>query len=345
MSENLYEILGVSKNSTPDEIKKAYKKLAIKHHPDKGGDENIFKKINEAYQVLSDANKKASYDATGNVNGFNGKNHSAEDVFNEHFEKFKTAYGFGGNRVRKGQSIQIVISLKLEEIFSGVKRKLNYKKDKNCYSCNGNGSKDGKSIKTCDTCNGHGFVVIKHGNFHIENTCHSCGGYGKTILEECDICYGAGVEKKDTSIEIEIPAGVRDGWQTSVPGFGNDAFAAENGVPGDLLIMIKQIPHEKFDRDGDDLIYRTRISFPLAAIGGKLEVPTIENKIVSFDLSECTQNGKVFRLSNRGFPSFTNKGSFGNMLVLVELIMPTSLNDKERDLLKELLKQENFKTI
>lgn len=357
MSKNYYDILGVKKDTSIEDIKKAYKKLAVKHHPDKNqGDkqsEEKFKEINEAYQILSDPNKKSNYDLGGNGGfGGNGRSYGNADDINAQFERFRQQAqadfnnfgrtGRGG--IRKGQSIQVIVELTLEEIYHGIKKTIKYKKDKNCDHCSGNGSKEGSHLQMCNVCGGAGRVVLQHGHFHIENTCHNCGGYGKIILEECDYCSGAGVEKKDVELQVEIPAGVKDGWNTMVPNFGNDAFMSENGIPGDLYLVITQIMHDKFEREGDNLIYRLEVEFPQAALGGKVESPTIDGKSVSFELSECTPNGKLFRLKERGMPSFVRKGTFGDMIVLIDVKMPTSLTDKEKDLLEKLLKEKNFKT-
>jgi len=353
MAKNYYEILGVDRNATADQIKKAYKKLAVKHHPDKNqGDksaEEKFKEINDAYQVLSDEQKRSHYDLTGSANGNagfgganrNGRHPSEEDIFRE-FEKFRTG-NFGGG-IRKGSSIQVIVTMTLEEIFSGAKKKVKYKKDINCDHCKGNGAKNGTSLHNCNTCGGTGRVAMRHGNFFIENFCHSCGGYGKIITEECNYCSGAGVSKKDVELDVEIPAGVREGWQTAVNGYGNDAITDGNGVPGDLFLIISQVQNDKFEREADNLIYRMKIPFTLAALGGKIEVPTIDGKAITFDLNECTSYGQFFRVRERGLPSFARKGFVGDMLVLVEFKMPTKLTDKEKELLIELSKEENFKT-
>lgn len=353
MSKNYYDILGVSKDATVDEIKKAYKKLALKYHPDKNqGDkeaEEKFKEINEAHSVLTDPDKRRVYDFSGNPNG-NGRHYSNDDdVFSE-FEKFKRAAGFGGfggfgGGVKKGQSIQVVVEMTLEEIFSGAEKKIRYSKNSNCRHCKGNGSKDGSHLETCRVCNGQKFVNIQHGHFIVENICHNCGGYGKIILEECDYCSGSGVENVELELNINLPAGIKEGWQTMIAGRGHDPINAVNGgVPGDLYIVVKQIQHEKFDREGDNIIYRLSLTFTQAALGGTIEVPTVNGKSLSFKINECTQNGKVLRLKDKGLPSFVRKGFFGDMLVVVEISMPTSITEKERELIKKLSKETNFKT-
>lgn len=352
MAKNYYEILGVDRNATQDEIKKAYRKLSKTYHPDKtNGDkaaEEKFKEVAEAYEILSDETKKKNYDLTGDISGnFGGggqnrRHHpSEEDIFRE-FEKFRTG-NYGGG-IRKGSSIQVIVNMTLEDIFSGSKKKIKYKKDINCNHCKGNGSKNGTSLHNCGTCGGTGRVVMVHGQFHIENFCHNCGGYGKIITEECDYCSGAGVAKKDVELDVDIPAGVRDGWQTAIQGYGNDAITDGKGVPGDLFLIISQVQHDKFEREADNLIFRLQIPFTQAALGDKVEVPTIDGKTMSFDLKECTPYGQFFRMRGRGLPSFARKGFVGDMLVLVEFKMPNKLTDKEKELLKKLSKEENFKT-
>jgi len=289
MANNFYEILGVDRNATADQIKKAYKKLAKEFHPDKNQGnkeaEEKFKKINDAYQTLSDEQKKRNYDSTGSSNGnFGGHNQrppSEEDIFRD-FERFRTG-NFGGG-IRKGSSIQVIVNMTLEEIFSGAKKKIKYKKDSVCSPCKGNGSKNGTSLHNCGTCGGTGRVVMRHGNFHIENFCHSCGGYGKIIIEECEHCSGAGVSKTDVELDVDIPSGVRDGWQTAVNGYGNDAITDSHGVPGDLYLIISQTQSDKFEREADNLIYRLKIPFTQAALGDRVEVPTIDGGIIGFDL-------------------------------------------------------------
>jgi molecular chaperone DnaJ len=344
MSENLYDILGVQKTASADEIKKAYKKLAIQYHPDKGGDEETFKKISNAYSILSDEQKRAEYDLGGRMGGQRGGGFNAEDFFSQFFKG--GAQGFGGDPFsrgrRKGNSIQYQLDMTLEEIYSGASKKIEFYRDSTCKYCSGNGSLNGNSFSTCSLCRGSGRVIQQHGNFQIENVCHICNGRGQTITSECSGCHGSGTEKTLTSLTIDIPKGVPNGWKTAIGGYGHYPPGA-NGESGDLYIFVNQLPHEYFERDGDHVVYRAKISFTKAALGGKVEVPTLEGKKISFDIKKSTQPNKLFRLKNQGLPSITSKRNFGDLLVVSEIEMPQDFTDKELSLLIELNEQENFK--
>lgn len=351
MSENLYDILGVSKSASVDEIKRAYKKLAIKHHPDKGGDEEVFKKISNAYSILSDEQKKAEYDMRGNHSfggggNQNGRNYSAEDFFSQFFRGGQAGFGGGdpfSRGVKKGNSLHYQLAMTFEEIYNGVSKKIEFYRDSICEPCGGNGSMNGTSFNTCYLCKGSGRVLMQHGHFHIENVCHICNGNGRTISSECTSCSGVGIQKNLTSLTIDIPKGVPDGWKTAVAGYGHFPQGDGNGQPGDLYIIVRQLEHIDFERDGDNVIYKAKISFTKAALGGKIEVPTLEGKKMSFGISECTPSNKLFRLKDKGFPSFVKKGSFGDLLVITEIDMPKNLTDNEKDMLKELNEELNFK--
>lgn len=345
MSENLYDILGVQKSASLDEIKKAYKKLAITHHPDKGGDEETFKKISNAYSILSDEQKRAEYDMGGRMGGQRGGGFSADDFFSQFFRS--GAQGFGGDDLfnrsrRKGNSLQYQLDMTLEEIYSGASKKLEFYRDSTCNYCGGNGSFNGNSFSTCNLCRGRGTVLMQHGNFHIENTCHVCNGRGTTISKECNSCKGSGIEKTLTSLLVDIPKGVPSGWKTAIGGYGHFPSGG-NGEPGDLYIFVNQLPHKYFERDGNHVVYKAKIPFTKAALGGKIEVPTLEGKRISFDIQECTPSNKLFRLKSQGLPSITSQGVFGDLLVVSEIEMPKVLTEKEKSLLLELNEEENFK--
>jgi len=347
MSENLYDILGVSKSASSDELKRAYKKLAIQHHPDKGGDEEIFKKISNAYSILSDDKKKAEYDSGGRNVNQNGRGFSAEDFFSQFFRTGSQG-GFGGGDpfsrgVRKGNSLQYQLNMTFEEIYNGASKKIEFYRDSMCEPCQGNGSMNGNSFNTCHLCKGHGRVVMQHGHFQIENVCHVCNGNGRIISSECTSCFGTGTQKNLTSLNVDIPKGVPDEWKTAIEGYGHFPQGGGNGQPGDLYILVKQIEHEDFERDGDNVVYKAKISFPRAALGGKIEVPTLEGKKISFEISECTAANKLFRLKDKGFPSFTRKGTVGDLLVVTEIEMPKNLTYNEKDILKQLNEESSFK--
>lgn len=348
MSKDYYKILGVDRGASIEEIKKAYKKLALKHHPDKNpGDkqaEEKFKEINEAHSVLSDPEKKKKYDLTGSENGHGG----GFDPFAYHEEmmnRFRRGHhDFHSQRERKGQSIQIVISVSLEDIFSGVSKNINYQKNSSCDKCDGNGSYEGKNINVCNACGGNGRVNYRHGNFFVENTCHQCGGHGKVIAKECSHCLGSGVKSVDASIAINIPPGVRDGWHTSIKGKGCDPIGVKDGISGDLIIIVRQEQHSTFERDGDNIVLNVSVNVAQAILGDKIEVKTIDGKTISFDIPECTQSGRIFRLKERGFPSFVNKNSLGDMFVVIGVTMPTKISDEEREVMRKLIEYKQFKT-
>lgn len=347
MSEDLYGILGVKNNATQAEIKKAYKKLAVKHHPDKGGDEELFKNISNAYSVLSDESKRSQYDSKtrGGFEGF-GKSYS-EDIF----EHFRQQHGFGGfdssfgQGIKKGNSLRVDINLTLEEINLGIHKKVEFKREIDCKNCNGNGSKNGNSFKSCGTCGGSGRVRMQHGGFIVENYCHVCNSHGKVILEECDYCAGSGLERVITTLEIDIPKGVYDGWNTIIAGKGNYPPGDGRKEPGELYIFVNQIKHEHFFREGDNLIHNLKLNIVQALLGSKVEIPTIEGSKITFDIGECSQNGKTFRLKNKGLPSFNKNDFIGDMMVVVEIVLPNSINEKEKELLISLSEEENFKNL
>lgn len=352
MSENYYDILGVQKSSSLEEIKKAYKKLAVKHHPDKGGDEELFKKISNAYSVLSDEQKRAQYDlGGGQSSGFGGfgqgkRKYTADDLFDSFFGGQRENWGKSEkefyNGIKKGSTVQVNISLTLEEIFSGTSKKVEYNRDVTCNSCFGNGSLNGNSFSVCGTCRGTGMAAVRHGNFIIENICHICQGSGKIVSQECTTCLGVGTQKSMSSITIDIPKGVPNGWKMMAHGLGNTP-AGERVQPGDLLIMTHIIPHSLFEREGDNIKYKAKIPFTKLVFGGKIEVPTLEGKKLAFELLSNTKPDRTFRLEGKGIPSFIRKGYVGDLMVTLEVDMPDFFTDKEIELLKELEQQENFK--
>ena len=353
MSEDLYQILGVSKNATSSEIKKAYRKLAVTHHPDKGGDEDVFKKISNAYNILSDKDKKAQYDnQQGGFSQQGGFNHNSRsynntgNMWEEFFRKTNQAFDpFEAGRVKKGTSIQVQVDLTLEEIFTGVNKKIEFLRQAPCSSCKGNGSDNGDSFKTCTSCNGHGKINYRHGHIVVENYCHDCGGHGKIIVKECSFCAGTGSKKENTTIHMDIPRGVLHGWKVSAAGYGNHPIGAARSEPGDLFVFINQLEHDTFKRDGDNLIYELGLNYVQATLGAKVEIPMIDGKTVSFDISECTPSGKVFRLKTKGMPSTTKGADFyGDMMVVTKINIPTKLSDSERKIIQKLSKEENFKT-
>ncbi len=364
--KDYYEILGISKDASPQEIKKAYRQKALKYHPDKNPDdkdaEKKFKEASEAYEVLSDSDKKARYDQFGHsgLGGQHGPSDfggmSMDDIFSQFSDIFGGAFGgdfgssFGGGfrqqrsrKTNKGSNIRIKVSLTLEEILHGVEKKLKINKYIPCSSCNGTGAKKGSSYNNCNSCRGMGRVTRVTNTFlgqmQTTSTCPDCGGEGKTISEKCTSCFGNGIIKSDEVIPVKIPAGVGEGMQISVNGKGN--AAARGGIPGDLIILIEEEKHDKLFRDGSNLLYDHYISIPDAALGCTTEVPTLEGK-AQIKIQPGTQPGKVLRLRSKGLPSVNSHGR-GDLLVNINVWIPKKLTGEERQILEKLASSENFK--
>ena len=370
-----YEVLGVNKSSTPDEIKSAYRKAALKWHPDKwvnGTDaekktaEENFKEASEAYSVLSDENKKARYDRYGFAgmdggsasggSGFGGfGDFDLNDILNSVFGRgfdfgggFSSFSGFGGGSSRggtvkqRGSNIRVKVKLNLQEIAHGVKKKIKVSKYVACTHCHGSGSEDG-STETCPTCHGRGQVVQTvnsfFGQMQTASVCPTCNGTGTVIKKKCTHCGGEGIMKGDEIIDIDIPAGVGEGMQLTVRGKGN--AGPHNGVNGDLLVLIEEEPHPDFERDESTLIYNLFITIPEAIMGTQAEVPTVDGK-VRVKIAPGTQSGKVLRLRGKGLPILNGYGS-GDMLVNVNVWVPKKVNKKEEELLQQLAQSDNFK--
>ena len=358
-----YEVLGVSRNATVEEIKKAYRKKAIEYHPDKNpGDkdaEEKFKEAAEAYEVLGDANKRARYDQFGHAGvggaaggGFGG-GMSMDDIFSQfgdifggHFGGFGGFGGFGsqraGRRTNRGSDLRVKVKVNLKEVLTGVEKKIKVKKYVACSHCNGNGSENGNSTSTCSTCHGSGVVTRVTntilGQMQTTTTCPACNGEGKTITKKCPHCNGEGIVSDEEIITIKIPAGVAEGMQLSMQGRGN--AARRGGINGDLLVVIEEEEDPNLIRDENDVIYNLFLSFPTAALGGTVEVPTIDG-VAKVKIDPGTQPGKVLRLRNKGLPSVNGFGT-GDELIHVNVYVPENLTDKEKKLLSEMEKSPNF---
>jgi molecular chaperone DnaJ len=354
-----YEILEVSKSATPEEIKKAYRKIAIKFHPDKNPDdpttEDKFKEAAEAYEILSDQDKRARYDRFGHqgVNGGGGSGHmNMEDIFSQFgdifggggspFDSFFGGGGRGGRRVRKGSNLRIKLKLDLEEVANGVEKKIKVKRYVACQSCNGNGSQNGSSLQTCSTCQGNGQVkkVVNTmlGQMVSTATCPACDGEGKRVTQKCETCHGEGRELREEVIPINVPAGVADGMQLSMSGKGN--VPERGGVAGDLLIQIEEEPHALLKRDGNNVVYDQYISFVDAALGATIEVPTIEGK-VKIKIDPGTQGGKILRLRGKGIKDINGYGK-GDQLIHINVWTPKNVSNEERQILERLRNADNF---
>ncbi len=353
-----YEVLGVSKNASADEIKKAYRKLAIQYHPDRNPDnkeaEEKFKEAAEAYDVLSNQDKRAKYDQFGHAafeggGGYSGGGMSMDDIFanfgdifGEGFSRFFGGGG-GGARQARGGNLGIALQLTLEEIAVPQEKKLKIKRAVPCQHCNGTGAKNGTAIETCPQCKGQGRVVRNvqsfFGTMQSVTECPACHGSGKKIKETCPNCNGSGTTTIDDVVTVNIPAGVEDGMRLSVKGKGN---AAKNGgIPGDLIVQIRELPHDKFTRDGQNLIYHLYLSLPEVLLGTQVEVPTIDGK-VRVTIDSGTQPGKVLRLKGKGLPDL-NYGGKGDLLVRVDVFIPKNISKEDKKIIEQLSNSPAFR--
>ena len=359
-----YEILDIPRTASADEIKKAYRKMALKYHPDKNPDdptaESKFKEAAEAYEILSDADKKQRYDRYGHdgVKGMpgGGFNMSMDDIFSHFGDIFGDAFGgafsdqfgFGTRgrtrrRVNRGTNLRVKVKLTLEEIAGGVEKKIKVSKYISCDHCNGTGAEKGASMATCTTCHGQGQVTRVTSTFlgqmQTTSTCPACDGEGTTIGTKCNKCFGNGIVKGEEVIPVRIPAGVSDGMQLSMSGKGN--AAARGGIPGDLLILVEEHEHEHFTRDGNNLIYEHFISLPDAALGASVDIPTLDGK-ARIKIEAGTQSGRILRLKGKGLPDLNGYGR-GDLLVNLNVWTPRNLTREETQILEKLRDAENFK--
>ena len=353
--QDYYEVLGVIRTAAGDEIKSAYRKMAIKYHPDKNPDdptaEDKFKEAAEAYEVLSNADKRARYDRFGHQGvGGNGAGPNMEDIFSQFGDIFGGGGGFdgffggrqGGKRVKKGSNLRIKLKLDLEEVANGVEKKIKVKRYVACQPCSGTGAKNGTDLKTCPTCQGQGqtkrVVNTMLGQMVSSSTCPTCHGEGKTITATCEACKGEGRQLHEEVIPINIPAGVANDMQLSMNGKGN--YPERGGVPGDLLIQIEEEPHEFLKRDGNNIMFEQYISFVDAALGANLEVPTIEGK-VKIKVDPGTQPGKILRLRGKGIKDLNGYGR-GDQLIHLNVWTPKNVSNEEREVLEKLRDSQNF---
>jgi molecular chaperone DnaJ len=353
-----YEVLGVPKNATDDDIKKAYRKLAMKFHPDRNqGDdakkaEEKFKEAKEAYEMLSDAQKRAAYDQFGHAGvdpsagmgrgagpeGFGGFAEAFGDIFGDIFG----GGGAGGRRgsgqqVFRGNDLSYAMEITLEEAALGKDSQIRIPTWDTCETCRGTGAKPGTSPKTCSTCNGAGSVHMRQGFFSIQQTCPACQGAGKVIPDPCMSCNGAGRIKRQKTLEVKIPAGINEGMR--IRSTGNGEPGTNGGPPGDLYIEIRIKPHEIFERDGDDLHCKVPVSMTTAALGGAIEVPSLGTK-AEIELPEGTQNGKTFRLRGKGIKGLRSSYP-GDLYIHITVETPVKLTDAQRKLMREL--DESFR--
>jgi len=357
-----YEVLGVGREASPEEIKKAYRKKAIQFHPDKNpgnkeAEEN-FKEAAEAYEVLSSPEKRRKYDQFGHSGlgggqgGFSGHDMSMDDIFSMFGDIFGGGFGgFGGfgsgggrshRRTNRGSNLRVKASLSLKEIAHGAEKKIKVKKYVTCDSCHGSGAKGNDGYNTCSTCHGSGQVTrISNtflGQMQTTSTCPTCGGEGQIIIHKCDTCHGEGIIRGEEVINIKIPAGVAEGMQLSVSGKGN--AARRGGMPGDLLVLINEVKDEELIRDENDLIYNLYLSFPDLALGTTAEIPTVDNK-VKVKVDAGTQPEKILRLRGKGLPDLNGYGR-GDLLVRIHVWVPKKLSNEEKKQLEKLQESDNF---
>ena len=360
-----YEVLGVDKNATEDQIKKAYRKIAIKYHPDRNpGDKNAeekFKEAAEAYDVLHDPQKRQQYDQFGfdgpGMGGFGGGfsgGFSMDDIFSMFGDVFGGRGGFGGfggGRSRqpaqfRGADLRLKVKLTLQEIATGTTKKFKVRKDVSCPHCHGSGAEAGSSSETCPNCHGSGGEIRTQqsifGMMQTQSTCHVCGGEGTIIKNKCAHCHGEGVVKGEEVVEINIPAGVAEGMVVNVPGKGN--AGRHNGVNGDIQVFIEEEPNDTFIRDGNNLLYNLLLDFPTAALGGTVDIPTIEGNTVKIKIEPGTQPGKTLRLRDKGLDPVRGYGNEkGDLIVNISVYVPKTLSKEEKKAVEQFKESDNFK--
>ena len=334
-----YEVLGVQKDASEDEIKKAYRKLAIKYHPDRNpGDktaEEKFKEAAEAYDVLHDPKKRQQYDQFG------------FDAPGGGFGGFGGARGGGARQSPRyrGADLRLKVRLTLQEIATGVTKKFKVRKDVVCDHCHGTGAEGGSQPETCPNCHGSGMEIRTQqsifGMMQTQTTCHVCGGEGKIIKNKCTHCGGDGVVKGEEVVEIHIPAGVAEGMVVNVPGKGN--MGKHNGIAGDIQVYIAEEPNDTFVRDGQDVVYNLLLDIPTATLGGEVSIPTIDGSSVKIKIEPGTQPGKTLRLRGKGLPAVQGYGSgMGDLIVQVSVFIPKTLNKAEKKAMESFRDSENF---
>ena len=369
-----YEVLGVDKNASAADIKKAYRKIAIKYHPDRQGDksdaekkeaEEKFKEAAEAYAVLSDEQKRQQYDQFGfdgpNMGGGfgGGAGFDINDILNSVFGNgfnfggggFGDFFGGGGRgpqqHVHRGSDLRLKVQLNLQEVATGVTKKFKVRKDVVCTACKGSGAAEGSAMEICKTCHGSGVVITTKrsilGMMQTQSVCPTCDGEGKVIKNKCSKCNGDGVVRGEEIVEVNIPAGVQDGMVVNAAGKGN--AGKRGGIPGDIKVFVEEEPNDTFIRDGRDLIYNLTLDFPTAALGGDVNIPSIDGSKFKVKIEPGTQPGKTLRLRGKGLPSVQGYGyGNGDILVNINVYVPKTLSKHEKETLEEFKKSDNFKS-
>ncbi len=362
-----YEVLGVDKNASEEDIKKAYRKIAIKYHPDRNPDnkeaEEKFKEAAEAYDVLHDPKKRQQYDqfgfdAPGGFGGFSSGGFTMDDIFSMFGSVFEGGGfggfgGFGGSRggssqrKYRGGDLRLKVKLNLQEVSTGVTKKFRVKKDIACPHCHGTGAEAGSTPETCSTCHGSGYTVqTKQTLFGIMQTqgpCPTCHGEGTIIKNKCKECGGDGVIKGEEVVEVKIPAGVADGMVLTIQGKGN--AGPHNGIAGDIQVFISEEENETFIRQDNDLIYNLLLDFPTAALGGEVKIPTVEGKSLKINLEPGIQPGTTKRLRGKGLPAVQGYGrGTGDIIVNISVYVPKTLSREEKEALQKMQHSDNFKS-
>jgi molecular chaperone DnaJ len=338
-----YQVLGISKNSSPEDIKKAYRKLAMQYHPDRNpGDkeaERKFKEATEAYEILKDPDKKAQYDRYGHQeNNFGGGRGGFEGFdFNDIFSNFGDFFSDGGSankKTNRGSDVRYNLEISLEEAFAGIDQKISFGIASTCDSCSGSGCADNSKPITCGTCNGSGKIRAQQGFFVVEKVCHSCKGAGTIIKNPCKKCHGNGRINKEKTLIVKIPAGVEEGNRIRISGEGESGL--RGGKPGDLYVYISIRKHKHFMRKGDDLHLELPLLFTTATLGGDIDIPVIEGEKTTLKVPESTQNNSQFRIKGKGMSIINSGGRRGDLFIKVNLEVPTKLTAEEKSLMQQL---------
>lgn len=330
-----YEVLGVKKDASSDEIKKAYRKVAMQYHPDRNPDdksaEEKFKEAAEAYEVLSDSDKKSQYDKFGHI-GPRAQAESYGDPLKDFFARSGFS-GFGQPMQKRGADMQLLIKLTLEEILNGVSKKYKYKRYDNCETCHGKG---GTGVKVCPQCQGHGTILERintnQGAMAMASTCFVCEGSGEIIETSCETCKGEGIKLIDDDVEVNIPAGVMDNMRMALNGKGN---SIKGGLAGNLIISIMELPHELYVRSGNDLKHTVKLTYPQLILGDKIEIATIDGTKIRIAIPEYTKVGEILRIQFKGLRQL-NSTNRGDLLLVVDLALPTKVSGREREIIEEL---------